>query len=205
MRIKTTVNSIPSCERAQATVQLQTQLGPAAASIPQDEPSLLVLASAIDVNGMHFGLHEDSQFVVRWNNTSVSMNAHRQRAGLYVATIEKEDRQELGVYALEVELSNGLNESIGKTVQSCLLKTTTVTVTEAQVWTFDECYDHACSCCNMIKESKASEIDDNFCEFDDVCEGNIGAAITPKLRSSRSPVSELFEDFGRLLFFFLFL
>ena len=141
MKIKTTVNSIPSCDRAQATVQLL----PAAASIRQDEPSLLVEVRAIDVNGMHFGLHEDSRFVVRWNNTSVSMNAQRQHPGLYVATIEKEDRQELGLYALEVELRNGLNESTGKTVQSCLLKTTTVTVTEAQVCTFDKFYDHAWS------------------------------------------------------------
>ena len=149
MRIKTTVNSIPSCERAQATVQLCTQLctqlGPATASIPQNEPSLLVKVSAIDVNGMHFGLHEDSQFVVRWNNIDVPVSAHRQHAGLYVATIEKADRQELGVYALKIELRNGLNESIGKTVQSCLLKTTTVTVTEAQVCTFDKFYDHAWS------------------------------------------------------------
>ena len=130
--MKTTIESIPSRERAQATVQLQ----PAAASIPQNEPSLIVMVSAIDVDGMHFGLHTSSKFLARWNNTDVPVSSHHERAGMYVAKIEKVDRQEIGLYTLKVELRNGLNESIGKTVQSCLVKATTITVTEAQVCTF---------------------------------------------------------------------
>ena len=63
------------------------------------------------------------------------VSAHREHTGVYIAKIEKPDRQKLGDYLLEIELRNGLNESTGKTVQSCLLKTTTVTVTEAQVCT----------------------------------------------------------------------
>lgn len=109
------------------------QLQPVAASIPQNEPSLVVMVSAIDVDGMQIGLTPlASQFVVRWNNTNVPVSTHHERTGVFVARIEKVDRQKLGVYTLKVELKNGLNESIGKTVKSCLLKTTTVAVTEAQ-------------------------------------------------------------------------
>ena len=132
MTIDTTVMSDPSCERAQATVKLQ----PADVSIPQNEPNLLVMVSAIDVSGMYIGLHEGTQFVVRWNNTTVPVSAHRDLPGVFVANIEKADRKELGTYSLEIELIHGLNESIGKTVKSCLLNTTTVEVTEAKVCIF---------------------------------------------------------------------
>ena len=104
------------------------------------------MVSAIDVDGMQIGLHSGAQFVVRWNNTDVPVNAHHEHKGVFVAEIQKSDREKLGVYALEVELKNGLNESTGKTVKSCLLKTTTVAVTEAQVCTFagiiKSCVDH---------------------------------------------------------------
>ena len=93
------------------------------------------MVSAVDVDGMHFSLHGGSKFIVRWNATNMPVSAHREHTGVYIAKIEKPDRQKLGDYLLEIELRNGLNESTGKTVQSCLLKTTTVTVTEAQVCT----------------------------------------------------------------------
>ena len=147
MTIETTIESIPSCERTQATMQLQ----PAVASIRPDEPSLVVMVSAIDVDGMQIGRTlSASQFVVRWNNTDVPVSANLERKGMFVARIEKAHRQKPGMYTLEVELRNGLNESIGKTVKSCLLQTTTVAVLyaaeECQEGTFYD--DGECNPCD---------------------------------------------------------